>query len=155
MRLIIDTNLHLSYLISSDENSTVRHALKNVYRFHEPFQSHETFAEMEKTLFHQKFARYFSKPRAKELIEEVRNISSIIQHSLSADISDDPKDNKFFALAEAVQADYILSGDKKHVLSIPAYKGIRTVSAAAFLEIHRELAQSGILPAPRKTTLFK
>ncbi len=154
MRLIIDTNLHLSYLISSDENSTVRQALKNVYRFHKPFQSHKTLSELEETLFHQKFARYFSKASAKELITEVRNTSTIIQHNLSASISNDPDDNELFALAEAAQADYILSGDKKHVLSIPEYKGIRTVNAAEFLKTHKSLEHDGKLAMPRKTNIF-
>lgn len=53
---------------------------------------------------------------------------------MKAEISPDPKDNKFFALAEAVDADFILSGDEWDVLSILDYKNSQTISAADFTD---------------------
>ncbi len=42
-------------------------------------------------------------------------------------VKNDPKDNKFFEAAVAGKADYIVSQDKKHVLSIPDFRGIKTI----------------------------
>ncbi len=44
----------------------------------------------------------------------------------------DAEDNKFFEAAITGQADYIISQDKKHVLSIKEYKTVKTISPEEF-----------------------
>ena len=50
-------------------------------------------------------------------------------------VKNDPKDNKFFEAAIDGGADYIISQDRKHILSIKEYKGIRTILPEDFLKI--------------------
>ncbi|HLD06622.1 MAG TPA: putative toxin-antitoxin system toxin component, PIN family [Candidatus Nanoarchaeia archaeon] len=50
-------------------------------------------------------------------------------------IKDDPKDNKFFEAAVAGKSQYIVSQDKKHILNIPEFKGIRTIHPERFVEL--------------------
>jgi putative PIN family toxin of toxin-antitoxin system len=50
----------------------------------------------------------------------------------------DPKDDVIVATAVAAKADYLVTGDRKHLLSLGAYEGIEIVSPRAFLD---ELAQ--------------
>ena len=48
-------------------------------------------------------------------------------------VPEDPADNKFFECAVALDAQWIISGDKK-VLQVKDYMGIRTVSPKEFLQ---------------------
>lgn len=50
-------------------------------------------------------------------------------------VKNDPKDNKFFEAALVGKADYIISQDKKHVLSIKKYKNVKTISPEEFLRL--------------------
>ena len=46
--------------------------------------------------------------------------------------TDDPDDEMILECALATEADYIVSGDKKHLLALGDYRGIRIVSPAEF-----------------------
>lgn len=50
-------------------------------------------------------------------------------------IKAEPKDNRILECALEAQADYIISGDKKHLLSLKKFKGMPIISASDFLEI--------------------
>lgn len=47
-----------------------------------------------------------------------------------------PKDNIILECALEAEADYIVSGDKKHLLSLEKFKGIPVITAKQFLELH-------------------
>lgn len=49
-------------------------------------------------------------------------------------IKEDPSDNRILECAVESHADFIVSGDKKHLLSLKFYKGIPIVSAKEFLD---------------------
>ena len=75
-----------------------------------------------------------------DMVEEWQN--KIIENAVIVEpkerldvVKGDSKDNKFFEAALAGKAEYIVSQDKKHILSIKEYKGIKTISPEGFLEI--------------------
>ena len=47
----------------------------------------------------------------------------------------DPKDDQIIAAAVAAKADFLVTGDRAHLLRIGEYQGIRPVSPREFLEI--------------------
>jgi uncharacterized protein len=47
----------------------------------------------------------------------------------------DPKDDPIIAAAVAAKADYLVTGDRAHLLPIGEYQGIRIISPRTFLEI--------------------
>lgn len=47
-------------------------------------------------------------------------------------IKKDPKDNKILEIAEEVKTDYIVSGDKKHILPLKKYNKTRILTATDF-----------------------
>lgn len=47
----------------------------------------------------------------------------------------DPKDDPIIAAAVAAKADYLVTGDRAHLLPMGEHKGIRIVSPGEFLEI--------------------
>ncbi len=66
------------------------------------------------------------------------NNSLIVYPTNKLDIvKEDPDDNKLFEAAIVGKAEYIVSQDKKHVLSIGEYNSIRTISPEQFLQLFR------------------
>jgi uncharacterized protein len=49
-------------------------------------------------------------------------------------VPEDPKDDMVVATAVASRADYLVTGDRKHLLSLGAYEGIRIVTPRQFLD---------------------
>jgi len=74
-----------------------------------------------------------SDERITEYIDSIREFAIIVAGNTPLIISPDPKDNKIFACAIEAKADYIISGDKKHVLAIESYKGVKTISPKNFV----------------------
>lgn len=69
-----------------------------------------------------------------EAINDLRDLSIAVEPTEALDmVQSDPSDNKFFECAVAGQADFIVSGDTKHILPIREYKDIYIVSPAEFL----------------------
>ena len=50
------------------------------------------------------------------------------------ELSPDPDDNPVLAMAEASQAQYIVTGDKKDLLTLGTMGGTRIVTARQFVE---------------------
>lgn len=50
-------------------------------------------------------------------------------------VTNDPNNDPIIAAAVAAEADYLVTGDRAHLLPIGAYQGIRIVSPNEFLEI--------------------
>lgn len=50
-------------------------------------------------------------------------------------VLNDPKDDPIIAAAVAAKADYLVTGDRAHLLPIGEHEGIRIISPRAFLEI--------------------
>ena len=48
-------------------------------------------------------------------------------------IRTDPSDNRILECAVSAKADYIISGDKRHLLPVKRFRGIAIISPAAFL----------------------
>lgn len=53
-------------------------------------------------------------------------------------VPNDPKDNMVVATAVATAADYLVTGDRRHLLPIGSYEGIQVVTPRHFLDLlHR------------------
>jgi len=78
--------------------------------------------------------KIFDDTEIDELIYYIRKTATIITTLPRINISPDPEDNSLFSCAIGANADYIVSGDKKHVLSIQNYKGIQILSPKDFVD---------------------
>jgi uncharacterized protein len=69
------------------------------------------------------------------LITDYQHIVEIVQpEPIPRTVLNDPKDDKVLACAVYTGVDYIVSGDKKHLLPLGSYSGIAIVNSAKFLE---------------------
>jgi putative PIN family toxin of toxin-antitoxin system len=90
--------------------------------------------ETQTVLSQPQMAQYgFSVERAKLVTEGLRSTAVIVPGTTPVDVCEDPKDNVLFACAYEAGADYIVSGDKKHVLPVGSFQGIPVVRPKEFV----------------------
>jgi len=76
----------------------------------------------------------YSPQRARVAVDEVRSFSRLVTISnILKVVSTDPEDDKVLECAVVGGADYIVTGDRRHLLPLGNYQGIHIVSAAEFL----------------------
>jgi uncharacterized protein len=71
----------------------------------------------------------------KRYLRHLKKFSELVSISAIPDISSDPDDNIVFATAVDGQAEYIVSGDTKHVLPVKQFQGIQVLSPRAFRDL--------------------
>jgi uncharacterized protein len=54
---------------------------------------------------------------------------------LAGAVPNDPKDDVIVASAVAAGADYLVAGDRRHLLKLGAYRGVRIVGEREFLDL--------------------
>ena len=69
-----------------------------------------------------------------EYINTIREGSSVVPGITELKVSSDPDDDKLFAYSVEADADYIVSMDKQHVLSVGEYQGIQTIHPMDFVK---------------------
>lgn len=80
----------------------------------------------------------FNEERLLEAQEYITSAATIVKPTIKLDVvKDDPKDNPIIEAAVAAVADVIVTGDKKHLLKMGEYQGIKMVSVAEFLDQQR------------------
>ena len=131
LRVVLDTNILLSAYISP--HGKTANAFYYCAEFCTILMSPETLTEFTRKIYHRKFDRYDQHQRRKEYITNVLQLVDMTETSSVLHVSPDPKDNIFLALAVDGRADYLVSGDKKHLQMLQNYQGISIVSPASFL----------------------
>lgn len=69
-----------------------------------------------------------------QYVKELGEGSYIFPGTTLVTISTDPYDNMLFSTALEAKASYIVSGDKKHVIPIKEFKGIKVMGPRAFID---------------------
>lgn len=130
-KVVFDTNIYLSAILFG---GNPRMCLE-LARFGEIelFISRAILLEMAQKL-QEKFL--WSEEEIKEMVEGLVMFTNIISPKKQINtIKAEPKDNRILECALEAGADYIISRDKKHLLSLKKFKGIPIISAADFLEV--------------------
>jgi putative PIN family toxin of toxin-antitoxin system len=78
----------------------------------------------------------WTKRQVTEYVNELGEGSLIVKVKLNVRVS--PDDNMLFACAVEAGADYIVSGDKDHVLSVWDYRGVKTINPSDFMAVLTE-----------------
>lgn len=101
--------------------------------------SREILGELQNALTRNKFDRYFADP----LFNRAQFLDYYGKKAIECEVSGavpdcrDPKANKFLALALAAQAEFIVTGDARELLSMTPYRGVHIVTAKAYLTVIR------------------
>lgn len=134
-RVVVDTNLIISGATTS---GTVPSELIESWRRNEYIlvTSPQIIEEVKEVLNRPKIKKQFSftSKEIDKLVENLTTKAFVTPGILEVNVIKDPDDNKFIACAIEGSASHIISGDKKHVLTLREYQGIKIVTARNFLE---------------------
>ena len=87
--------------------------------------------ELRAVVSRERLGPYIRREEADDLIRNLEAVAEVVTTALpNVDVSPDPDDNRILGTAIAGRADMIVSGDKKHMLSLGHVEGIPIVSVA-------------------------
>ena len=75
-------------------------------------------------------------PRIRDSVAEVNALASLVRPSVRlSGILGHEEDHRILECALAAHADFLVTGDKRHLLPLKAFRGIRIVSPREFLNL--------------------
>jgi putative PIN family toxin of toxin-antitoxin system len=132
MRVVLDTGILIAALITRDTPpDQIYQAWRK--RLFELVTSGWQVDEFRQVSRYPKLRKYLQPVEAGNLINGLRHQAMVLDTLPDVDLSDDPDDNPLLAMATAAGADYLVSGDKRDVLSLKKVGKTRILTARRFL----------------------
>jgi uncharacterized protein len=72
---------------------------------------------------------------AGRLVNDLREVATMLDRFPKLDVSPDPYDNYLLAMAQAGEADYLVTGDKRDLLALKQHRQTQIVTVRAILEV--------------------
>ena len=130
LKIIIDTNLWVSFIISNKLNllDTLLYSEKARILF-----SEELITEIRQTIIKPKLKKYFGANALDEMLSAFEPFVDFIQVKSVITLCRDPKDNFLLALAKDGKANYLLTGDND-LLELQKFGKTKIVTISNFIE---------------------
>ena len=133
MRVVLDTNILLSALMT---RGTPPDRLYEEWR-HGRFDLVSTERQIEE--LREVVRRPFFQARLKaseigRMVNDIRRLAAMCEDLPVVQRSPDPGDDFLLALSEAARAEFLVTGDKCHLLALDRHRGTRIVTARALLD---------------------
>jgi hypothetical protein len=135
LKIIIDTNLWVSFIISN--KLTLLDGLLFSQKISLLF-SEELINEIAVTITKPKLRKYFATNGLEEMLTAFEPFIDLIKVRSSVTVCRDPNDNFLLALAKDGKADYLLTGDKD-LLELVKFGKTKIISMTTFLETIQHL----------------
>lgn len=129
MRIILDTNLLVSALITSAGAPPSRLVDAWLEGRFDLVSSEAQIEEIKRATRYSKLRVRLVPSQAGELINQLRDCAEQVVPAPAIDASPDPGDDFLLGMAEAGAADYLVSGDKRHVLALRRWRRTHIVTA--------------------------
>jgi len=133
MKVVLDTNILVSALITPSGISGKIHELWKDGSFHLTV-SEEQIRELQSTFSKPHIRKLVAPYAVGKLINDLRSFGIVVDSYPRPSRSIDPNDNYLLGMAEAASAQYLVTGDKGHLLSLVRHKQTRSLSARQFLD---------------------
>jgi uncharacterized protein len=130
LRLVIDTNLWISFLISDRQRRL--DSLLYLEKIRLLFSA-ELLDEIKTTITKPKLKKYFSVNAMEEMLLNLETYIDLIKVKSTVKVCRDTKDNFLLALSKDGKADYLLTGDK-YLLDLAKYGKTEILTISKFLE---------------------
>ena len=128
MRVVLDTNILVAALITkgTPPDELYQAWLRGEF---ELVTSDAQLAEVTEVLARPRLQKFIDADEAAAIVDNMDTRALVLDAPPGVQLSPDPKDNPILAAAIAGHADFIVSGDKKHMLALGAAGGIPIVTA--------------------------
>ena len=133
MRVLLDTNVLVSALITSDTPPDLIYRAWRKQAF-DLISCEEQLIEIERVLAYPKLQRFVRESEAVLLLSGLRRRAVIVRVRDVEHFTEDPADNILIAAALAGDCDYLVSGDKQHMQGLAPDHSMAVLSPAKFLE---------------------
>ncbi|MGA1846344.1 putative toxin-antitoxin system toxin component, PIN family [Deferribacter abyssi] len=133
MRVVIDTNIWISFLIGKALWGLEKYLNKEI----KIVTSDEQLQEIISVINRPKFKKYFSEEDIQELLSLLQKVSEIVTIEHTIFDCRDRKDNFILETALKGKVDIIVTGDKD-LLVLNPYKGITIVTYKTFEQLMKE-----------------
>lgn len=140
MRIVVDTNVLISALLTETSLPAQLVILWRHGRF-DLLISGEQLDELVRVTRYPKVRDRLSPSLAGRLINQLRDVAILVPDLPDVAVSADPFDDHLLALTAAGKADFLVTGDKRDLLGLKAFRGTRIVTVRNFLALHRWLAR--------------
>lgn len=130
LRLVIDTNLWISFLISDRQRRL--DSLLYLEKIRLLFSA-ELLDEIYTTITKPKLKKYFSANAMEEMLLNLETYIELIEVKSTVKVCRDIKDNFLLALSKDGKADYLLTGDKD-LLDLAKYGKTKILTISKFME---------------------
>ena len=130
-KIILDTNLWISFLISSNFNLLDKLIEKNRVTL---IFSNELLEEFIEVVKRPKFEKHFSKQDIEKIFEYFDQYGELIKVTSDINICRDQKDNFLLNLSTDSNADYLITGDKD-LLILGKIKNTKILTFTEFIQI--------------------
>ena len=134
MRVIVDTNILLSALINPHGLPAQLIDAWRGARF-ELITSRDQLLELGEVARRPELRKYVIPARTGRFINDLRELATVLSRLPRVDRSRDPGDNFLLAMAEASGAEYLVSGDKRDVLTLQIHDRTRIVTTRQLLAV--------------------
>lgn len=128
-KLVFDTNIFISAIIFGGNPRRCLELARN--KKITLYISEKLLLELAKKL-HDKF-KWNNEDIREVIIGICKFAKVIVPRNKITKIKKDPADNVILEIAQEVDANYIISGDKKHILPLKKFEGTKITTAADFL----------------------
>jgi putative PIN family toxin of toxin-antitoxin system len=130
-RIIIDTNLWISFLLTKDLSKLdeILFTKQVILVF-----SNELLEEFLEVIKRPKLRKHFTQNDIEDILETIEEYADFVLVSTEVSICRDPKDNFLLSLAKDGNADYLLTGDKD-LLVLTNFENTKIISVSDFLKI--------------------
>lgn len=136
MKAVLDANVFVSALVNTrgTPNLIIDHWYKESF---ELLVSDAIIDEISRVLRYPKIVKLhkLTELEIMEFLTLLRKESRFVSPGDKLDVSSDESDNRYIECAIAGNADFLVSGDKKHLLPLKEYRGIRIINPATFLAL--------------------
>ena len=134
MRVVLDPGILLAALITSGTppDSIYRAWRKRAF---ELITSEWQLEELRRVSRDPKLRKYLKPAEAGTLVNGLRRQATVLQELPKVELSPDPDDNPILATAIAGMADYLVTGDKRDLLSLGRVEMVQIIAARAFADL--------------------
>lgn len=133
MRIVVDTTDFISALIGKQHRDKLKVVLSNTNV--ELFADEDLLTELAEVARRDKFRKYVTSEEVDLFLSVIKARLTLVTPTTVVTDSPDPDDNYLLSLAVDAQAEYLITGDKKHLLTLNPYRGIQIIRLQVFLNV--------------------